>query len=114
VVNLGVPGYSTEQTLRLLEDVGWAYEPDLLIVHNIFSDCNIDAFQDEGRLGPGRFPRPRPYAAPYTAHDCTARCICPGARHQATLNQETGRVLMPGIPTGANAAVGLREARHRD
>jgi hypothetical protein len=33
----------------------------------------------------------------------------PWARHQATLNQETGRVLMPGIPTGANAAVALEK-----
>ena len=47
VINLGVPGYSTEQTLKLLDKVGWSYDADLIIVSNIFSDCNIDAFQDE-------------------------------------------------------------------
>ena len=35
VINLGVPGYSTEQTIRLLNKIGWQYEPDLLIVSNI-------------------------------------------------------------------------------
>ena len=108
VVNLGVPGYSTEQTLRLLEDVGWAYEPDLLIVHNIFSDCNIDAFQDEAALA---LADPEATALRRTLHSSRLYCAVymPWARHQATLNQETGRVLMPGIPTGANAAVALEK-----
>jgi lysophospholipase L1-like esterase len=46
VINLGVPGYSTEQSLRLLERVGWSYEPDVVVVHSLFSDANIDTFQD--------------------------------------------------------------------
>ncbi len=106
VVNLGVPGYSTEQTLRLLHRTGWDYEPDLVVVHNIFSDANIDAFQDrealaladpDGTLGRRILHTSRAYCAAYM----------PWARYQATLNQETGRVLMPGIPTGPNAAVAL-------
>jgi hypothetical protein len=31
-VNAGTPGYGTDQELALLEEVGWAYEPDLVIV----------------------------------------------------------------------------------
>lgn len=104
VVNLGVPGFSTEQTLRLLEDVGWSYEPDLLVVHNIFSDCNIDAFQDRHALALAD-PEPKPWHA--SALYCA--CYMPWARYQATLGQEPNRVLMPGIPTGANQARRLED-----
>ncbi|MFT5682131.1 MAG: lysophospholipase L1-like esterase [Myxococcota bacterium] len=102
VINLGVPGYSTEQTLRLLEKVGWSYEPDLVVVSNIFSDCNIDAFQDRAALkitsGEGSAMwNSRLYCAAYM----------PWIRYQAGLNQATNSILMPGIPTGANAAVSL-------
>ncbi len=104
VINLGVPGYSTEQTIRLLDRVGWSYEPDLLVVSNIFSDCNIDAFQDRSALkltsGEGSVMwNSRLYCAAYM----------PWIRYQAGLNQSTNAVLMPGIPTGANAAVSLEK-----
>ena len=106
VINLGVPGYSTAQTLRLLDRVGWAYGPDLLVVHNIFSDANIDAFQDAEALALAD-----PDGTPLRAALHASRAYCavhmPWARYQSTLNQEPGRVLMPGIPTGANAAVAL-------
>jgi hypothetical protein len=42
----GVPGYSTEQSLVLLEEVGWALEPDLLVIGNLWSDNNYDHFVD--------------------------------------------------------------------
>lgn len=108
VINLGVPGYSTEQTKKLLQKVGWQYEPDLLIVSNIFSDCNIDAFQDRNAMS---LTNPNPG----TFHKIlqSSRLYCAGymtwVNHQATLNQETNRVLMPGIPTGPNAAVQLEQ-----
>ena len=106
VINLGVPGYSTEQTLRLLEDVGWSYAPDLVIVHNIFSDCNIDAFQDAAALAlvdPDGTPLRR------ALHQSRLYCglYMPWARFQAGVNQQPGRVLMPGQPLGANAAVAM-------
>jgi lysophospholipase L1-like esterase len=108
VVNLGVPGYSTEQTARLLEDVGWRYQPDLLVVHNIFSDCNIDAFQDKAALAladPDSSPLGR------VMHQSRLYCAAwmPWARYQANLNQENNRVLMPGMPTGPNAATTLEK-----
>jgi len=106
VINMGVPGYSTEQTIRLLKKVGWSYDPDLVIISNIFSDCNIDAFQDRQAL---KLTRPQP--TPIEAVAQKSRLYCATKMHwvyyQATLNQNPNRVLMPGIPTGANAAVRL-------
>ncbi len=46
-VNGAVPGYSTEQTRLLLDEVGWATEPTLLIVCNVWSDYNFDHFRDQ-------------------------------------------------------------------
>jgi lysophospholipase L1-like esterase len=108
VVNLGVPGYSTEQTLRLLEQVGWSYSPDLLVVSNIFSDCNIDAFQDRQAMRLTMPPEGRMQTALRSSRlYCSVQM--PWARYQAGLNQNPNRVLMPGIPTGPNAAVRLEK-----
>ena len=46
VINGAVPGYSTEQTLLLLEEQGWSYEPTLLVLGNLWSDNNVDGFRD--------------------------------------------------------------------
>ena len=106
VINFGVPGYSTEQSIRLLNKLGWDYEPDLLIVSNIFSDCNIDAFQDETA-----FALIDPQDGPLSSALKQSRAYCalymPWVNYQAKLNQQPNRVLMPGIPTGPNAAVTL-------
>lgn len=106
VINLGVPGYSTEQTIRLLNEVGWNYEPDLVIVSNLFSDCNIDAFQDRVAM---RLTNPQPSGIEAMLQQSRLYCACymSWANYQANLNQNPNRVLMPGIPTGANAAVQL-------
>ena len=50
VINLGVPGYSTEQSLNLLDLRGWSLEPDLLVVASLWSDNNFDAFIDKDLL----------------------------------------------------------------
>ncbi len=42
----GIPGYSTEQTLRLMDEVGWDLDPDLLVVGSLWSDSNFDQFVD--------------------------------------------------------------------
>lgn len=104
VINMGVPGYSTEQTLGLMEQVGWAYEPDLLVVHNLFSDCNIDAFQDRAAMA---LTNPQPSMLQSSRLYCAVRQ--PWVAYQAGLNQENNRVLMPGMPTGANQARRLEE-----
>jgi lysophospholipase L1-like esterase len=41
-----IPGYSTEQSLQLLDDVGWSLDPDVLLIGNLWSDSNKDHFQD--------------------------------------------------------------------
>ena len=106
VINLGVPGYSTEQTLKLLEKVGWDYQPDLVVVSNIFSDCNIDAFQDEKAMA---LANPEQNFLYRTLRSSRLYCsmYMPWAEFQANLNQSPNRVLMPGLPTGPNAAVML-------
>ncbi len=50
VVNGAIPGYSTAQTLLLLDELGWSYEPTLLLVGNLWSDNNFDAFRDADLL----------------------------------------------------------------
>ncbi len=46
VRTVGVPGYSTEQTLLLMDELGWSLEPDLLVIGNLWSDSNVDGFVD--------------------------------------------------------------------
>ena len=49
-VNAAVPGYSTWQTLNLLRMRVLDLEPDLLLVGNLWSDNNFDAFVDRELL----------------------------------------------------------------
>ena len=42
----GVPGYSTAQSLLLLDEVGWDLEPDLLVIGNLWSDNTFEYFVD--------------------------------------------------------------------
>jgi lysophospholipase L1-like esterase len=50
VINGGVPGYSTEQTLRLLDEVIWDLEPTVLVLGNFWSDTNFEPFSDKDLL----------------------------------------------------------------
>ena len=50
VINGATPGYSTEQTQVMLDEIGWALKPDLLIIGNLWSDNNFDSFQDADLL----------------------------------------------------------------
>ncbi|MED5372319.1 MAG: hypothetical protein VX899_14965 [Myxococcota bacterium] len=43
----GVPGYSILQSRLLLQEVGWALDPDVLVVGNQFSDMAPEDFPDE-------------------------------------------------------------------
>ncbi|MCK6519850.1 SGNH/GDSL hydrolase family protein [Myxococcota bacterium] len=42
----GVPGYSTEQTLKLLEEWGWDLAPSLVVVGGMWSDAQAERFTD--------------------------------------------------------------------
>ena len=50
VVNGGVPGYSTEQTRLLLDELGFGLDPSLLVIGNLWSDNNYDHFADADLL----------------------------------------------------------------
>lgn len=50
VINGGTPGYSTEQTRLMLDEIGWGLQPDLLIIGNLWSDNNFDSFRDQDLL----------------------------------------------------------------
>jgi lysophospholipase L1-like esterase len=109
VVSMGVPGYSSEQTVRFMEEVGWAYAPDLLVVSNIFSDANIDIFQDRNALALANLDE-----NPILSLLHRSRLYCsmrmPWVRRQ--LEQMAGqgnRVLMPGGAVDANRAVELEK-----
>ena len=54
VVNGAVPGYSTEQSRLLLEEVGWSVEPTLLLVGSLWSDNTVDTFKDADLLKTAR------------------------------------------------------------
>lgn len=46
VMTGAVPGYSTEQALAVLDEVGWDRDPDLLIIGTLWSDNGIRNFSD--------------------------------------------------------------------
>ncbi|MEC8194208.1 MAG: GDSL-type esterase/lipase family protein [Myxococcota bacterium] len=50
VINGAIPGYSTEQSMRLMDEVGWALDPTLLVVANFWSDTNFEPFSDRDLL----------------------------------------------------------------
>ncbi len=50
VINGACPGWSSFQSLNMLNMRGMAYEPDLLIVGNLWSDNNYDGFVDRQLL----------------------------------------------------------------
>ena len=67
------PDILQNKHLRLLEEVGWSYEPDLVIVSNLFSDCNIDAFQDRVAM---RLTNPQPSGMERLFQQSRLYCAC--------------------------------------
>ena len=49
VFTVGVPGYTLPQTRGLLDEAGWALQPDLLVVGNLWSDNDFEAEADPPR-----------------------------------------------------------------
>lgn len=47
VRTLAVPGYSTLQTLEVLDEVGWDLQPRAIVIGNLWSDSTLDAIRDE-------------------------------------------------------------------
>ncbi len=46
VINGGVPGYSSLQSLNQLRRITGRFHPDVVVVANLWSDCALDTFQD--------------------------------------------------------------------
>jgi len=59
VINAAIPGYSTDQSLLLLEEQVWDLEPSLLIVANFWSDTNYEAFSDKDLLASAQLAQNR-------------------------------------------------------
>ena len=69
-VNGAIPGYSTEQARLLMEDVGWAQEPTLLLIGCLWSDTNFAPYPDSDLL------RTRAAASgAWLAHSALARLL---------------------------------------
>ncbi len=49
-INAGVPGYSTAQSERLMDEVGWSLQPTLLLIANFWSDTNFAPYADRDLL----------------------------------------------------------------
>lgn len=62
-VNGGIPGYSSEQTRMLMDEDGWALEPTLLLIANLWSDNNFDHFRDADLLRTRRMWLENPLSA---------------------------------------------------
>ena len=60
VLNLGVPGYNTVQEERMLEEVGLAYAPDLILLTYVLNDADevLDAQDAIGRAADLAEPPP--------------------------------------------------------
>ena len=50
VINAAIPGYSTEQSIRLMDEVVWDLDPSLLVIANFWSDTNFEPFADKDLL----------------------------------------------------------------
>ncbi len=50
VINMGVPGYSTFQSLAQLRRHAPSLQPDVLVIYNAISDFYLDAIQDKDRF----------------------------------------------------------------
>lgn len=50
VQTLATPGYTTVQTRVVLDEVGWARDPALLVVANLWSDAHLDRYRDRDVL----------------------------------------------------------------
>lgn len=60
VVNAAVAGYSIAQSALLMDEVGWALQPTLVLYANLWSDNTFDVFHDEDLLRSRRLARLNP------------------------------------------------------
>jgi len=86
VVNGGVAGYSIAQSGLFMEEQGWAMEPTLLVINNLWSDNTFDAFHDENLLASRALAQKNPLA-----HSDAVRLLA--TAFGRLMPQETGRIV---------------------
>jgi lysophospholipase L1-like esterase len=106
VVNAGVPGYSTEQTRVLLEEVGWSLEPTLLLIGNLWSDSSFDIRSDADLLHDWKFA-----AGILLARSALVRWLAAGT---AWLKDDAGAQMLTWPTLGAAPESGQRRVPLRD
>jgi hypothetical protein len=80
--------------------VGLAYEPDLLVISNVFSDSNFDHFQDAEALALAN-PSPSGLAKRLQGSRSYCALYMGWQYHLARRGQQSNRVLMPGVARDA-------------
>ncbi len=134
VINGGVPGYSSLQSLNQLRRLTGRYHPDVVVIANLWSDCALDTFEDKVVIyGKGvAVPWHRAaqwideVLAPRSALYCLARRLVYRLRHQgcrgrpplcgpdeAELGKATNLVSQPGTsrPPASRPRVRLADYR---
>jgi lysophospholipase L1-like esterase len=94
-VNGAVPGYSTYQSLERLDQDGWALQPDLLLISNVWSDAGPAEVPDEEFYETDPGPRQRFPGAPD-----------PPSRHYLRFVEWSRERLSPPRPTHADPGDG--------
>ena len=59
VRSLAVPGYSTMQTLEVMDELGWSLAPTVLVIGNLWSDSTLDIVRDADLYRQLRMPTAR-------------------------------------------------------
>ena len=104
-INAAIPGYSSFQTRNLLELRGWALEPSVVVIGNLWSDNNFDSFVDREllsayddweRSGVGVARRMLSWSALYRVLDARLRVLT-GSEAEA---RKVGWTVGGGTPSG--------------
>lgn len=100
----GIPGYSTAQTLVLLDEELWDLEPDLLVVGNMWSDSFEGGFSDAELLQVLRSPanQARAWASRFKLFQAASQALSEGRQEQSFVNvgwmQQVPEAREPRVP----------------
>lgn len=99
VINGGVPGFSTVQSIARMEESGWATRPDILVIANLWSDAARADFADSLRLERNRHS---PWLRTQLALDRTLNGLATYRFGKCMLlaPRQIGRVDSQGVPVG--------------
>jgi lysophospholipase L1-like esterase len=123
LINGGVPGFSTEQSLARLDKTGWATAPDILIIANLWSDAAKFRFPDRTRME-GRERKPLLRAIVSCDRALSGSALYRFAKDRIQTKQRIGRVDSQGVPLDSprrvpstdyenNLRIMITEARER-